>query len=240
TLQNGQSNGNGEDSANFYRPFRLIQSTLLYSLSHLFNTTSPQILRTTPTVALSGALTLALTYTNRHLAALSTSTTSSIETSTTFSLPSSISAANNANLNARILILSLSGHLSAQYIPLTNTIFACQRLSIPIDVAKIAGDAVFLEQASDATKGIYLPIEHPRGLLQYLMMAFLPDQGVRGMVQSPGGQGVDFRAACFCHRRVVDLGFVCSVCLSSEFSLSRGYLPQYRSGKREGLLTPRV
>jgi transcription initiation factor TFIIH subunit 3 len=25
---------------------------------------------------------------------------------------------------------------------------------------------------------------------------------------------VDFRAACFCHRNVVDTGFVCSVCLS--------------------------
>lgn len=33
---------------------------------------------------------------------------------------------------------------------------------------------------------------------------------------SPGNVGVDFRAACFCHRNVVDLGFVCSVCLSSE------------------------
>ena len=33
---------------------------------------------------------------------------------------------------------------------------------------------------------------------------------------SPGNVGVDFRAACFCHRKVVDLGFVCSVCLSSE------------------------
>ncbi|KAL8737219.1 MAG: hypothetical protein Q9181_001903, partial [Wetmoreana brouardii] len=201
------------DSANFYRPFRLIQSTLLYSLSNLLNTTSPQTLPTTPSVALSGALTLALTYINRYLTGLSSTTNTSIDNNPTLSLPSA-SAANNANLNARILILSLSGDLSAQYIPLTNTIFACQRLCIPIDVAKIAGDAVFLEQASDATKGIYLPIEHPRGLLQYLMMAFLPDQGVRAMVQSPGGQGVDFRAACFCHRRVVDLGFVCSVCLS--------------------------
>lgn len=31
----------------------------------------------------------------------------------------------------------------------------------------------------------------------------------------PPGQGnVDFRASCFCHRKVVDVGFVCSVCLS--------------------------
>ena len=25
---------------------------------------------------------------------------------------------------------------------------------------------------------------------------------------------VDYRAACFCHRQLVDVGFVCSVCLS--------------------------
>ena len=25
---------------------------------------------------------------------------------------------------------------------------------------------------------------------------------------------MDFRAACFCHRRIVDVGFVCSICLS--------------------------
>ena len=25
---------------------------------------------------------------------------------------------------------------------------------------------------------------------------------------------VDYRAACFCHRELVDVGFVCSVCLS--------------------------
>lgn len=27
---------------------------------------------------------------------------------------------------------------------------------------------------------------------------------------------VDYRAACFCHRELIDIGFVCSVCLSSK------------------------
>ncbi|KAL8954356.1 MAG: hypothetical protein Q9193_007278, partial [Seirophora villosa] len=92
------------------------------------------------------------------------------------------------------------------------------RLAIPIDVAKLSGDAVFLEQASDATRGVFMHIDHPKGLLQYLMMAFLPDQVSRRYLMSPGNAGVDFRAACFCHRKVVDLGFVCSVCLSSELT----------------------
>ena len=79
---------------------------------------------------------------------------------------------------------------------------------------------MFLQQASDATHGTYIKLEHPRGLLQYLMMGFLPDQSSRGFLVPPTAVGVDFRAACFCHRRVVDVGFVCSICLSSECSLS--------------------
>jgi hypothetical protein len=33
------------------------------------------------------------------------------------------------------------------------------------------------------------------------------------LVSIPKSQ-VDFRAACFCHRQLIDIGFVCSVCLS--------------------------
>ncbi|KKY35137.1 putative transcription factor tfiih subunit [Diaporthe ampelina] len=40
--------------------------------------------------------------------------------------------------------------------------------------------------------------------------------GGAGMNQlvSPSTASVDFRAACFCHRKVIDMGFVCSICLS--------------------------
>jgi hypothetical protein len=33
----------------------------------------------------------------------------------------------------------------------------------------------------------------------------------------PTEDKVDFRAACFCHKTIVDIGFICSVCLSSTF-----------------------
>ncbi|KAK1059124.1 RNA polymerase II transcription factor B subunit 4, partial [Friedmanniomyces endolithicus] len=92
------------------------------------------------------------------------------------------------------------------------------RLSIPIDVLKLAGDPTFLQQAADTTNGIYLSLSNPlarAGMLQYLMFAFLPDAAARERLVMPGeGEGVDFRAACFCHKRVVDIGFVCSICLS--------------------------
>jgi transcription initiation factor TFIIH subunit 3 len=37
---------------------------------------------------------------------------------------------------------------------------------------------------------------------------------VSDLLVTPSADAVDFRAACFCHRNVVDTGFVCSVCLS--------------------------
>jgi transcription initiation factor TFIIH subunit 3 len=199
------------DDANKYRPFRLIQETLLVSLSHLVSTTSPHSLTSTPTTSIAGALTLALSYINKQ-----TTLRSSSGPATSNPAHQSRSA---PSLLSRILILSVSGDLAYQYIPIMNTIFACQRLSIPIDIAKIAGDTVFLQQASDATRGTYIKLEHPQGILQYLMMGFLPDQTNRRNLISPTQVGVDFRAACFCHRDVVDIGFVCSICLSSTYDI---------------------
>ena len=198
------------DDANHYRPFRLIQTTLLTALTTLLKSTPPSSL--TPTTSIAGALTLALTYINKTTLTLSTTTSSTAPNADTTLASETAPPA----LNPRILILSVSGDLAHQYIPIMNTIFACQRLSIPIDIAKIAGDTVFLQQASDATRGTYIKLEHPRGLLQYLMMGFLPDQTNRKYLVPPTAVGVDFRAACFCHRKVVDVGFVCSICLSSE------------------------
>ena len=127
-------------------------------------------------------------------------------------------------LHSRVLLISVSpSHdLAHQYIPIMNSIFACQRLSIPIDICQIptpnapSNATVFLQQASDATKGIFIPLSNATsaGLLQYLMMAFLPSQTSRLHLVLPTRIDVDFRAACFCHRRVVDIGFVCSICLS--------------------------
>ena len=204
------------DDANKYRPFRLVQETLLASLAHLLTTTPPTSLPTIPTTSVAGALTLALAYTNKQTTLLSSLPPSTTNTDLPPYSSTSLTTSRAPSLLSRILILSVSGDLAHQYIPIMNTIFACQRLGIPIDIAKIAGDTVFLQQASDATRGTYIKLERPQGLLQYLMMAFLPDQTSRRNLVIPTQVGVDFRAACFCHRRVVDVGFVCSICLSSE------------------------
>ncbi|TDL25898.1 Tfb4-domain-containing protein [Rickenella mellea] len=115
----------------------------------------------------------------------------------------------------RIIILSVSPDLSTSYIPIMNSIFSAQKLKVTIDVCKIFGpDAVFLQQAAHLTGGSYIYLERRDAYLQHLMMTFLSPRSVRGILAVPTQEKIDFRAACFCHKTIVDIGFVCSVCLS--------------------------
>lgn len=197
---------------NKYRPFSLIEHDLLLSLTELIESTKPDDVANTSTTQMAGALSLSLSYINKATIEYSESgaTTSSTNPdgseNTTENAPT--------GLLSRILVLSVSGDLASQYIPMMNSVFAAQRLRIPIDIIKLAGDTVFLQQASDATKGTYMQLKEPRGLLQYLMIAFLSDQRARRALVQPSMDVVDFRAACFCHQNVVEMGFVCSICLS--------------------------
>ena len=199
-------------NANKYRPFALIENCLLASLRDLISTTTEVDVASTSTTQMAGALTLALSYINKATVNYSGNTNDSKPAATGIE-----SSEVQSGLQSRILVVSVSGDLAHQYIPIMNTTFAAQRLRIPIDILKLAGDTVFLQQASDATKGIYMQLRNPQGFLQYLMMGFLPDQMSRNHLIAPTQEVVDFRAACFCHRKVVDVGFVCSICLSSEF-----------------------
>lgn len=212
---------NTSNSANKYRPFALIEQDILASLREIVSSTTEHDVSSTSSTQMAGALTLALSYINKATIIysdaglnLNTKAMSDPNDASTQDAPS--------GLQARIFVLSVSGDLAHQYIPIMNTTFAAQRLRIPIDILKLAGDTVFLQQASDATKGIYMQPRNPQGLLQYLMMAFLPDQISRAHLVAPTQEVVDFRAACFCHRDVVDVGFVCSICLSS-MSISTSY-----------------
>ncbi|KAG4305219.1 hypothetical protein PORY_001389 [Pneumocystis oryctolagi] len=176
--------------SNIYRPFYLMNEQIKENLEKLINKANEQD-EDIPSTMIGGSLCMALAYINRAM--------QNVEKN---------------RLKARILIISVSSDITFQYVPIMNCIFGAQKKKIPIDVCKIGGDTVFLQQASDATKGIYLHLDKPKSLLQYLMMVFLPDQKVRQHLALPFQLNVDFRAACFCHKKILDIGFVCSVCLS--------------------------
>ncbi|GAA5867650.1 hypothetical protein JCM8547_001330 [Rhodosporidiobolus lusitaniae] len=155
-------------------------------------------------VNLVGALSMALCKINRL------SNTSDIAFSTAAS-----SATSARKAKPRILVLSVTPDASGQYVPIMNCIFTAQKSNIQLDVVKVYGsDAVFLQQACHLTSGSYFRLQRRAGLLQYLLMGFLPAPSAARNLNLPSQQAVDLRAACFCHRKIVDIGYVCSVCLS--------------------------
>ncbi|XP_072044075.1 general transcription factor IIH subunit 3-like isoform X2 [Amphiura filiformis] len=117
-------------------------------------------------------------------------------------------------IKSRILVIKAAEDSAAQYMNFMNVIFTSQKQNIPIDACVLEKDSGLLQQACDITGGMYLKIPQMAGLLQYLLWAFLPSPEIRTCLEMPPAIHVDYRAACFCHRTLIDIGYVCSVCLS--------------------------
>ncbi|KAJ0616533.1 putative TFIIH subunit Tfb4/GTF2H3, von Willebrand factor A-like domain superfamily [Helianthus annuus] len=115
----------------------------------------------------------------------------------------------------RILCMHGSQDGSGQYVAIMNSIFSAQRSMVPIDSCVIGSQhSAFLQQASYITGGVYLKPQQPDGLFQYLTTVFATDLHSRSYLHLPKPVGVDFRASCFCHKNTIDMGYICSVCLS--------------------------
>lgn len=117
------------------------------------------------------------------------------------------------NMKARVMIISVSGDNTLPYVSMMNTIFAAQKMKVSLDVCKLGEKSIFLQQTSDATNGVYIDIKHPSGLIQYMSSALFIEPLLRPIVVLPTNTSVDFRASCFVSNKVVDIGYVCSVCL---------------------------
>lgn len=166
---------------------------------------------------LAGAMTKALCYINRF-------DTSSL----------------SSNFESRILIVKGAKDISSQYMPTMNSIFAAQKLNVIIDSCALLGDSGFMQQASDITGGSYFKMDDLSGLLEYMLWMFLPTTKLRSKLNLPESTQIDYRAACFCHKQLVEVGFVCSVCLSIYCKFlpkcitcqSRFKLPALRTGSK--------
>ncbi|KAJ9604405.1 RNA polymerase II transcription factor B subunit 4 [Cladophialophora chaetospira] len=239
------------NSGSKYRLFRLVEEELLHNLTVLLSSTSTEAVASSTSTMIAGALTLALSYINRESIAISESLTGSSGTTGNAEAGAGGGEGASPSLQSRILLISASPStdLAHQYIPIMNAIFACQRLSIPIDILQLplpstapssetstssnANATVFLQQAADATHGVFIPahLSSPstssrntqadphtiasQAFLTYLLTSLLPSPSTRSThLILPTRIDVDFRAACFCHRNVVSVGFVCSICLS--------------------------
>ncbi|KAL1494892.1 hypothetical protein ABEB36_010407 [Hypothenemus hampei] len=117
-------------------------------------------------------------------------------------------------LNSRILIVSGSGDSASQYMNYMNVFFTAQKQNVVLDVCTLDQHLSLLQQGCDITNGLYLKVPQVSALLQFLLWVFLPEPPIREKLVLPPPVKVDYRAACFCHRELIDIGYVCSVCLS--------------------------
>lgn len=117
-------------------------------------------------------------------------------------------------LPSRILVITASGDSASQYMNFMNVFFTAQKEGVSIDACVIEKDSGLLQQGCDITDGMYLKVQNIAALLQYLLWIFLPGAQTRKQMILPPRVHVDYRAACFCHRNLIEIGYVCSVCLS--------------------------
>ncbi|KAK6203413.1 TFIIH subunit Tfb4/p34 [Scheffersomyces amazonensis] len=206
-----------------YRQFRLVDEAVAEELNKYIHDISSNIDLKKQNATLSGALSMALCYTNRMLTldqSITTTTASAINSTTNATMADSNNSSTTTtstsitSMKSRILIISASDEDDVKYIPIMNSIFAAQKMKLSIDIVKLGHqDSSYLQQASDATNGIYLHIIDPRGIIQFLTTAFFIEPSIRQYIILPTNSNVNYRASCFITGKSVDLGYVCSVCL---------------------------
>ena len=97
-----------------------------------------------------------------------------------------------------------------------NCIFSAQKLSVPIDgVVLGTSKSGMLQQAAHLTKGVYCHPTPPSALLPHLLGPLALGAAERGaLLTAPDVNDVDLRATAFDTHELLNVGFVCSVCLS--------------------------
>ncbi|XP_017771590.1 PREDICTED: general transcription factor IIH subunit 3 [Nicrophorus vespilloides] len=172
-----------------YEVFTLVEKTIKQNLAKILTSETSTVITES---LLAGAIAMALCYIHRI----------------------NRIKAPGLKLNSRILVVTGSGDSASQYMNYMNVFFTAQKQNVVIDVCALDQHLSLLQQGCDITSGMYLRVPQMQGLLQYLLWVFLPEPPIRQKLVLPPPVKVDYRAACFCHRELIDIGYVCSVCLS--------------------------
>ncbi|CCE61443.1 hypothetical protein TPHA_0A03670 [Tetrapisispora phaffii CBS 4417] len=186
---------------NMYRQFRNVDESLVEEIYKIFQKEKAEYLeKPKQKSTLAGAMSAGLTYINRI-----------------------VKNEENYTLKSRLVVITCGGNAYTdnkveeviQYIPIMNCIFSATKMKCPIDVVKIGGssESTFLQQATDATSGIYLYVKDYHGLIQYLLTAMFIEPSLRSTIVKPNSKSIDFRTSCYITGKVVAVGFICSICL---------------------------
>lgn len=188
-----EAKSNNVESDGQFEGFKQLEASVRSRLAGNLASEKEAVMRTASSCEslVAGGLSLALSYANRYLA-----------------------ESPGEARSARILVLTASGAAAAHYMTYMNAFFTAQKMGVPIDACILERDSGLLQQGADITGGLYVRVDRLDSLVQFLIWLFLPETPLRKKLGLPAPTKVDYRAACFCHRQLVDVGFVCSVCLS--------------------------
>jgi transcription initiation factor TFIIH subunit 3 len=121
----------------------------------------------------------------------------------------------STELLSRILVIQATPDISSQYISMMNTIFCAQKMNVAIDSCILSPEnSSFLQQAAYITGGTYMKPTRQEGFLQYLLNVYLVEKNLRKLIHMPSQNVIDFKPSCFKTKKPIDIGFVCSICLS--------------------------
>jgi hypothetical protein len=109
---------------------------------------------------------------------------------------------------------------SSQYVQLMNSLFEAQRNGIKINVLDLMNQDtsnVLLKQSASITSGWYINLKSISEVIPTLLnFPAELSSSAQSILNCPQQEVIDFRGSCYCHGKVVDLGYVCSVCLSGN------------------------
>ncbi|MEN2497724.1 MAG: hypothetical protein MHMPM18_002082 [Marteilia pararefringens] len=113
-------------------------------------------------------------------------------------------------------MIKASNDVKNQYLSFVNCTFSAQRLGIRIFGISHCLRSTLLQQASEISGGTYYHSEdfgELRRLLFRLVLSDFNKNLLAGRLKERPPH-FDHRTACFCHQKLIDIAFACSVCFS--------------------------
>ena len=119
--------------------------------------------------------------------------------------------------HGRILCLTGLPDDGDHYVALTNAVFSAQKAGVPVDALMLdpQTSSSYLKAAAKMTGGVYAQTPGAgAGLLQAMLSLVGADGPTRAQLAQPPPPAYDFRPVDFVTKERVEIGYVCSVCLS--------------------------
>ena len=128
-------------------------------------------------------------------------------------------------LDTKVFFVLPDQRTQPHYVPMMNCSFASHKLDAVVDVIHIVSDqsrkcsteSGTIQQLANISGGKYIKVLPKEGILHLLPVLFGTDSVLRKTLRLPLQAETDSRPTCFCHGKIINEGFVCSVCLSGTF-----------------------